>query len=272
MTARRVMAICVAAAACFAASALTASSASAVVTIGSALAGAPNQAYQCDVDNQCTVAITSLDPTLDAPGGADVPSDGVIVRWRIEVGAVTSPVTFRVVRPEVGGLSSGQGASAQVTPPANQTSTFLTRLPVEQDDRIGIDCCQGALLTTFRTVGVGEGTFQAFNPVLGPAPQNTFANISTVETYINADIEADADGDDFGDETQDNCLGSQGPDDGCPEPVTPPPVVTPPVVSPVVTPVTTPAPAAKKKCKKRKGKKTAAPYAKKCKKKKKAKK
>ena len=122
----------------------------------------------------------------------------------------------------------------------------------------------------FRFVPMGQGTFNSFNPVLGSTPALPFSTGGTgamgVALHLNADIEADADGDDFGDETQDDCVGSAGPDDGCPVPIVP--ITTP--VTPLTTPATPQTPAKPKRCKKpKKGKKAAAPYAKKCAKKKK---
>lgn len=218
----RVMAALAFAAAGFAASALSASPASGAVTVGSNLAGSPGVTFNCDIDNQCTVSQATLDGALTAPGGITAPSSGVVVRWRIEVGPQTGPMNLRVVRAAGGGMSSGGGTSgAQVTPPINMTMTYPTRIPIAATDRIGLDCCQmNGVVTIFEFVAMGSGTFDYFNPVLGSTPvlptgtNGTGAN--GVAIHLNADIEADADADAFGDETQDNCIGTAGPNNGCP--------------------------------------------------------
>jgi hypothetical protein len=61
------------------------------VTIGSDLATEPNQ----------PLAFDSLGSTA-APLGATVPFSGVITRWRVRVGATSTPVRLRILRPSLG--------------------------------------------------------------------------------------------------------------------------------------------------------------------------
>jgi hypothetical protein len=118
--------------------ALVASSpAGAAVTIGSDLTAPADAGLSCSVA-ACTVVQRSL------PGRQmTAPTDGVVVAWRIKVGAgsTAQPVRLRVVRGS-GAQSTGQGASqAESIPATPGIYSFATRLPVAGGDFIGIDCC-----------------------------------------------------------------------------------------------------------------------------------
>jgi hypothetical protein len=130
------------------------------------------------------------------------------------------------------------GRSELETFTAGLVTSFLTRIPVDPGDLLGL-----------RTVeGLPEGTGCGINTAAGnqinwepSAPDPNPGDVRTLNPFsgflwnVAAVLEADADGDGFGDETQDACLGEAGPEDGCltpppepPQPEPPPPETPPP--------------------------------------------
>jgi hypothetical protein len=79
-----------------------------------------------------------------------------VVRWRIKVGSSTTPVALRAIRrprPLIPAFAGG-GTGPEVTPVANQTSTFDVRLPIFAGNRVGIDCVAGGpFLEAFQVPG-----------------------------------------------------------------------------------------------------------------------
>jgi hypothetical protein len=71
--------------------------ASAAVTIGSNLNGVAAGETTCG--SGCTYAHGALPPASTASGGLLAPIDGVVVLWRIKVGASATPVALRITRP-----------------------------------------------------------------------------------------------------------------------------------------------------------------------------
>lgn len=158
------------------------------ITIGSSLATPP--------DAGIVGAVTA------SPVGVEVPSNGVITRWRVRPGLDSSPARLRVLRP--GGNEVGR--SAVVDPPPGAISLHATRIPVQALDRIALECCSGNGGVFFVT---GAGSTNLWMPPIvdgAPVPAPT-AGTSLFATAISADIEPDADVDEYGDETQDNCVG-----------------------------------------------------------------
>jgi hypothetical protein len=207
------------------------SGALAVTTIGSNLAGSPTVNLSCNPN--CTVSPSVLPVANQAPGGFLAPQDGVVVRWRIKVGAVTRPSALRITRPGNSDTRTGAGTGPTVTPPINETSTYEARLPMQAGDALGLDCCADPTLMIDQYVFAPnqDAINLSWAPRLadGATPQSTTEFPPDAELLVNGDIEPDADHDTFGDETQDQCptnAATQGP---CP-----------------VTP------AKKKKCKKKK--------------------
>jgi hypothetical protein len=115
------------------------SPARAVVTIGSNLAREPNSA--ADYAPRPTFSNVALSPGLQAAGGISSPLNGTVVRWRIRVGDSTRVTNLRIIRPLGGGMFTGAGTSASVTPPINATTTYEAQLPIRIGDYIGLDCC-----------------------------------------------------------------------------------------------------------------------------------
>lgn len=190
-------------------------SASAAKTVGSNLVHAADGAVCPAVlgppFHDCTDSIAGLAPADAALGGATVPTDGIVVKWRIKRGAAdtfTVGASLRVIRG-----TTGVGRSAAVTlPPAAGTYEFPTRLPVKAGDQIGVDLT-GIPIVSVNGVAVAHKPADAADlldewttllpegSAVTPAPDNQPAT----ELLLNADVEADADGDGFGDETQDLC-------------------------------------------------------------------
>jgi hypothetical protein len=196
-----------------------AANALAATTIGSNLAGSPNSGIACPLG--CTASDNTAVPTLaQAAGGLLAPSDGVVVRWRIKVGAGTGPVALRITRPGNSDTRTGAGTGPVENPPANTTTTYDVRLPIQAGDAVGLDCCLGSTTTNFFT-NFGSGlTMDRWSPPLQDGAAPTAASSNSFGLLVNADIEADADHDGFGDETQDKCIGTSGPFNGCPNTVT----------------------------------------------------
>jgi hypothetical protein len=189
--------------------------ASAAVTIGSNLNGAAAGETSCG--SGCTFAHGVLPPASTASGGLLAPSDGVVVRWRIKVGASATPVALRITRPGNSNTRIGAGTGPTVTPDTNAISPFAVRLPIQAGDAIGIDCCVGGFLAAF--AANPDAATRDFGPS-GPLPDGGDLSGSSLrdntELLINAEIEPDADNDGYGDETQDKCPTRPG-DGRCPD-------------------------------------------------------
>ncbi len=193
--------------------AIAAPGAQALKTVGSNLQHEPTAAI-CPIDlgavtHGCTEAIAGLDEAAQAPAGPVVPSQGVIVKWRIARGGDPFPVTaaFRVIRG-----TTGVATSAEVTLPVSATRTyeFPTRLPVEAGDLIGVDLTDipgPAGVTIAHTPASFHDALDEWRDPLanGATAPPSSDNRAGIELMINADLEPDADRDGFGDETQDAC-------------------------------------------------------------------
>jgi hypothetical protein len=182
------------------------SGAFAATTIGSRLDGVPTSGLACTPN--CTVAHSVLPPLSQALGGVVAPDDGVVVRWRVKVGAATSPVALRITRPGVSGTRTGAGTGPTVTPPINATTPYEVRLPIQSGDGLGLDCCADpdpTHLAYFFAPTASADTFTWTPRLLDGEPARSGGLFSPGELLINADIEPDADHDGFGDETQDQC-------------------------------------------------------------------
>jgi hypothetical protein len=219
------------------------SGAPAVTTIGSNLAGSPTVNLSCNPN--CTVSPSVLPVANQAPGGFLAPHDGVVVRWRIKVGAITRPSALRITRPGNSDTRTGAGTGPTVTPPINETSTYGAQLPIQAGDALGLDCCADPTLMIDQYVFAPnpDAVTITWNPRLldGAPPESDTEFPPDAELLLNGDIEPDCDNDGLGDETQDTNTSACHP-------------------AQVVK---------KKKCKKKKHKRSAESAKKKCKKKKK---
>ena len=174
--------------------------------------------------------LTIANGTGTSPDGSRIPSDGVIVRWRIrsEVGSWAP----QVVGPEEGGMYRGvaTGEKVKVAAPNDRASfppyirSFPTRLSVKAGDIFGIQADAQS-----ETVAKSGGPWRLFSPALADGESRTPTSELTFIIPVNADLEPDADGDGFGDLTQDACPQSAATQGTCPpEPPPPPP---PPLVT-----------------------------------------
>ena len=202
-------------------------SASGAVTIGSNLGANPNVASgNCGGD--CTFTQQDLPTIVTAPSGLRAPSDGVVVRWRIQIGSKTTPVTLRIVRqPKVliSGMTGAGTGCAVPAPPVNQISTFDARPPIGVGDRVGIDGGNGSVLAAFTQISNAHAA-QWLPPLVDGEPARSPFTHSDTDLLVNADIEPDCDTDGFGDQTQDGDLSTCGPA------ATTPPGATPPGTTP----------------------------------------
>jgi hypothetical protein len=116
------------------------------VTIGAnlgALVPAPLP-YNCSASHVCTVANTTLIPSVTAPGGVASPVKGTVTSFEVRTGGATAPLQLRILRP-AGSDYTGAGTSAPVTPPLNQISPpYPVSLPIQSGDILGLNCCQSA--------------------------------------------------------------------------------------------------------------------------------
>jgi hypothetical protein len=162
-----------------------ASTAGATVTIGSNLGRLPSIPFAC---GPCTAVQATLASDSAAAHGIVSPVNGTIFQWKIRsAGSGNTPAALRVVRPLSGGLFTGSGTSATVTPSPSATSAYRVELPITIGDKLGLDFQSGAIYF----VNNPNGSRDSFEPPLsdgapGRAPDSTF---SSREVAINADIE-----------------------------------------------------------------------------------
>jgi hypothetical protein len=223
--------------ACTLAALTMAPTAHAVVRIGSDLATPPAN------------TIVAMDPMglTAAQAGAVAPFSGVITRWRVRVGAVTTPVRLRILRRGTPGTEVEHSDPNPTPPRENSTTVYETDIRVAAGDQIALDCCAGAAGGTFFVADAG--TTDIWSPPIEDGAELSLPTqpVPQVGVALNADLEPDRDGDGLGDDTQDDnddnddfldaadvCPTVAGPaPNGCPAPpATPPPprVNTPAIV------------------------------------------
>jgi len=214
--------------------ALAAAPAGAAVSFGSAMLDEPTAAPCGTVLNplSCTYAIGVLPVASQEVGGTNAPDAGVITSWKVKAGPNSSAsdepdLRLRVLR---GNTGVGTGPIEEL-PLGKGIYTYLARLPVKANDRLGLD---------FLNVQPGEAppvaksmtgaTTDTWSPPLadGATLAPSTGTNNDYELMPQATLEPDADNDGWGDETQDKCKASAGPNEGCPAPTPPagPPVPT----------------------------------------------
>jgi hypothetical protein len=191
------------AAALIASGAWAAQSSQAAVTLGSDLAAEPEVNFSCfnvDSTRGCLFVTDVL------PGRQLIsPFDGVIVRWRVRVGATTDAQTIRIrvvrrVDPDqFTAISSGQLESI---PAGAGTYTFPAQLPIRSGDQVGGE----ADSNTDIQWGLTQGDAHLFG--YNPSPPDGETTLTPVfidpwQVTLNVDVEPDCDKDGLGDETQD---------------------------------------------------------------------
>jgi hypothetical protein len=169
-------------------SSLTASPASASTLVGSTF---PPTA-------SCTAPFTIIQ-TAPQPGPSyTVATPGVITSWRFQTLATPVLMKFKAFRPVSTNVYSIIGSSDAVTPPANTTTSYNIRIPVNAGDIIGL-----AVLTS-GPCGVAVGSIHFISGDMPVGNTSTYA-VGAGTYPVAAVVEADADGDLYGDETQDAC-------------------------------------------------------------------
>jgi hypothetical protein len=206
---------------------LSAASAGASVVFGSDLQNSANLSTCSSSPFQisCTLAISDLGASNQAPGGARAPSDGVIVSWRVKVGAGASSheARLRVIHG-----TKGSGGEKVTLPAAAGVYSFPARVSVQAGDELGIDVLD---TSEFSEAVVASNSGPAaivdlWSPVLGEGEERTPTqnDVAGTETLINATLEPDADHDGYGDETQDACPTVANNGGPCPPPPPPAPI------------------------------------------------
>ena len=198
--------------------ALAAAPAGAAVKFGSSMLGPPDN-ETCNPTGgsplSCTLALSTLPPANQEPGGAVAPSDGVIVAWTLRSGSslVEHKVRLRVIR----GSAAVATGPQETLPLSAGFNHFLARIPVKAGDKIGIDALEVTNVQSVPVIRSLTGAdFQLWVPPLadGQALDPTTTG-SDYELLLNATLEPDADGDGWGDETQDKCAGKADPTNAC---------------------------------------------------------
>jgi hypothetical protein len=194
-----------------------ASSASAATEFGSA----------CSATGTFTGGEISLTHGTTSPLPAAAPSSGVITEWKVNVGTfafeepeelarvgqnlyeqlyVLKPVDSR----HVSVVSKSESERASI----GTTSSFLTRIPVQQGDLLGL---AGPRTLFCATEDTGDSTtdFRSI-PGVGATIETSEEPFKGFQVPVVAKIEPDVDGDGFGDETQDKCPQSAAYHEACP--------------------------------------------------------
>lgn len=164
---------------------------------------------------------------VGAPGDINVvPTAGVLTSWSFEATAIepTPPLKMKVMRHAGGDGFTTVADSALQTPMQGVLNTWPTRISVSAGDLL-------ALFFTGDTFGYGNPPDAQYvtreisgapgTPGIDPPPGTTtlFDSPTTSQRAdVSAMLEPDADRDGFGDETQDQCIGTPGPQNGCPAP------------------------------------------------------
>jgi hypothetical protein len=162
------------------------------------------------------LVLQSISPPADTYAA---PSAGVISSWSYEASTAGRQLQLKVGRAAGTNQFTIVGESAVETASSTGLNSFLTRVPVQAGDLIGmrpiklgvlgLPCVRAMSGYSYSAYVMGDdlalGSTATFNP---PVPN--------VQIDIAASVEPDADADGFGDETQDRCLGVPGPMDGCP--------------------------------------------------------
>ena len=164
---------------------------------------------------------------VGAPGDVNVvPTAGVLTSWSFEATATepTPPLKMKVMQFAGGDGFRTVADTALQTPTQGVLNTWPTRISVSAgdllalfftDDTIGYDNPPDAQYVT-REISAATGT-PGFDP---PPGTTTLFDSPTINQRadVSAMLEPDADRDGFGDETQDQCIGTPGPQNGCPAP------------------------------------------------------
>jgi hypothetical protein len=135
-----------------------------------------------------------------------VPFSGVITSWGFhDASPIVSGLKLKVGRSAgLGTLIVGESTAPAGRAPNQFNGPFLTRIPVQAGDWIGI-YASGTEHCSMSTANPAD----TFRHIVGDQPPNSgaaaFSSASQFRFPVSAAVEADADGDGFGDESQDFC-------------------------------------------------------------------
>ncbi len=204
----------------------------AAVALG-ALVGASSASAATEFGSACSATGTfsggeiSLTHGTTSPLPATAPSSGVITEWKVNVGsfpfeepgelAQLGQILYQqlyVMKPLdprhyfVAGKSESERASI------GTTSSFLTRIPVQQGDLLALG---GPRTVYCLTEDTGDSTtdFRSI-PGVGATVETSEEPFTGYQVPVVAKIEPDVDGDGYGDETQDKCPQSAAYQTACP--------------------------------------------------------
>ncbi|MFT3866607.1 MAG: hypothetical protein QM729_20285 [Solirubrobacterales bacterium] len=203
----------------------------AAVVAVSALAGVSQASAATEFGNECAANDTTIFGGFMSTGAAShlsvaAPTSGVITEWKLKTGYEsitpeeeaaygTKMSEYMVVARPTGTnqysvIAKAEGGSVKF----NALNTYLTRIPVQQGDMLGI---VGSPYTLYCETTAEQDSLSYFegSPVIG----STFLTEAPESHYgvpIVAKIEPDVDGDGYGDETQDQCPQSAAYQTACP--------------------------------------------------------
>jgi hypothetical protein len=171
----------------------------------------------CGSDNNVVQAMTAGPPSYAVPAGG-----GVITGWSFDADSNLHVGRLMVLRPTASPDEFIVVGRSQYESFSGMLDVFLTRIPVQAGDLLGMRMLGGnfsCLMTTSDMADQVRHSNTSADPPDG-ATQTLNMVISATRILIAASVEADADADGFGDETQDQCPGQAGPNDGCAAPDT----------------------------------------------------
>jgi Ca2+-binding RTX toxin-like protein len=144
-----------------------------------------------------------------ASGTYAVPAPGVITSWYYHDASPIAPgLKLKVARFEgIAALLVGDSTAPTVRSTNSINGPFLTRIPVQANDFIGIYTSAGGTVPCSVTT---TSTSDSFFDVTSDVPPGTLLTSSSgsgnkTKFPVQAWVEADADGDGYGDDTQDFC-------------------------------------------------------------------
>jgi hypothetical protein len=160
------------------------------VTIGGSLTTAPtdNNPGCGNAGLPCTAITFDAPPALVAPGGLRSPINGIVTSWKFLAGSTSaSPsISLRVLRPTSGLSFTGAGTSAAQAATGPTNGPFLTQLPINAGDAIGLDSSSGTLILS-DTPGATMAYWQVPNLLDGQSRMGTTA--TTREVPVQATVE-----------------------------------------------------------------------------------
>jgi hypothetical protein len=156
----------------------------------------------CGTDNNVVQAMTAGPPSYAVP-----PDGGVITSWSFDADSNLHVGRLMVFRPTASPDEFIVVGRSQYESFSGMLDVFLTRIPVQAGDLLGMRMLGGNFSCLIGTSNLADQVRHS-NTTADPsdgATQTLDMVISSIRLLIAASVEADADADGFGDETQDLC-------------------------------------------------------------------